>query len=107
MFESLYVFLLYLHYLTVPQRLLKACREGDIRKVRRLLLGGSDPNQADEVLSYCNLHMVYTNTDKQKPVGLIALIYINKILARYHINYIWPWLLYAITLLSRHYAKGQ
>ena len=49
----------------VSQNLVKACKEGDVQTVHWLLLGGVDPNQADEVLSYCNLHMVYTNTDKQ------------------------------------------
>ena len=73
------MFLLCVHYLTVPQNLVEACKKGDVQTVHRLLLGGVDPNQADEVLSYCNLHMVYTN----KPVGLLALIYGNEILARY------------------------
>ena len=59
------MFLLYVNYLTVSQNLVKACQEGDVQTVHRLLLGGADPNQADEVLSYCNLHMVYPNTDKQ------------------------------------------
>ena len=68
---------LYIHYLTVPQNLVKACKEGDVQTVHLLLLGGADPNQADEVLSYCNLHMVYPNADKQTCWGL-ALIYINE-----------------------------